>query len=225
MRRAVVVAAVALGAAMFGAPRALHAQEAASIVGVVQDSSGAVLPGVTVEVASEALIEKTRSAVTDGSGRFAIIDLRPGEYSVTFALNGFKTVKRAGIILSGAFAATINASLEVGALEETITVSGASPVVDLQSTQNQFVLNKEVLDALPATRSMQGGASLVPGVQYYSQGFVSTMTVHGSNTSDQRIYFDGMRIGQNLTGTGSQGNGTGVNDLAQEELVYDAGSQ
>src|SRR5262245_49497075 len=226
MRRAVwVAAALALGAAIFGAPRSLHAQEAASIIGVAQDSSGAVLPGVTVEAASSALIEKSRTAVTDGAGRYAIIDLRPGEYTVTFTLSGFKTVVRSGIILSGAFAATVNGNLEVGALEETITVSGASPVVDLQSTQNQFVLNKDVLDALPATRSMQGGASLVPGVQFYSQGFVSTMTVHGSNTADQRIYFDGMRIGQNLTGTGSQANGTGVNDLAQEELVYDAGSQ
>jgi carboxypeptidase family protein len=225
MRRAVWVVAAALGAAVFLSPRVLSAQEAASIIGVVQDSSGAVLPGVTVEAASDVLIEKTRSAVSDGAGRYAIIDLRPGTYSVTFTLSGFKVVKRDGIILSGAFAATVNASLEVGALEETITVSGASPVVDLQSTQNQFVLNKEVLDALPATRSMQGGASLVPGVQFYSQGFVSTMTVHGSNTTDQRIYFDGMRIGQNLTGTGSQANGTGVNDLAQEELVYDAGSQ
>ena len=95
--------------------------------------------------------------------------------------------------------------------------------MDLQSTQNQFVVNREVLDALPATRSMQGGASLVPGVSFYSQGFVSTMSVHGSATADQRVYLDGMRIGQNLTGTGSQGNGTGVNDLGQEELVYDAG--
>ena len=83
--------------------------------------------------------------------------------------------------------------------------------------QNQFVVSKDVLEVLPATRSMQGGASLVPGVNFYS--------VHGSATADQRIYFDGMRIGQNLTGTGSQANGTGVNDFAQEELVFDAGSQ
>ena len=180
---------------------------------------------MTVDAASDALIERVRSGVTDGAGRFAIISLRPGTYTVTFTLPGFKTVRREGIVLQGDFAATVNANLEVGALEETITVSGASPVVDLQSTQNQFVVNKEVLDVLPATRSMQGGASLVPGVNFYSQGFVSTMSVHGSATSDQRIYFDGMRIGQNLTGTGSQANGTGVNDLAQEELVFDAGSQ
>jgi len=225
MRRAVIgIAAVCLSQVLLGSA-IVSAQESASIVGVVQDSSGAVLPGVTVEAASDALIEKMRTAVTDGSGRYAIIDLRPGTYIVTFTLTGFKTVRREGIVLAGAFAATVNGNLEVGALEETITVSGASPVVDLQSTQNQFVANREVLDVLPATRSMQGGASLVPGVNFYSQGFVSTMSVHGSASSDQRIYFDGMRIGQNLTGTGSQANGTGVNDIAQEELVYDAGSQ
>ena len=202
-----------------------YAQEAASIVGLVQDPSGAVLPGVTVEASSDALIERTRTGITDGAGRYAIVSLRPGTYVVTFSLPGFKTVRRDGIVLEGAFAATVNAALEVGALEETVTVSGSSPVVDLQSTQNQFVVNRDVLDVLPATRSMQGGASLVPGVSYYQQGYVSTMSVHGSSTADQRVYQDGMRIGQNLTGTGSQANGTGVNDLGQEELVYDAGSQ
>jgi hypothetical protein len=224
MRR-VVVRVVLAGAVLIGSAPAAVAQEGASIIGLVQDTSGAVMPGVTVEVASEALIERTRAAVTDGAGRYAVISLRPGTYTVTFTLQGFRTIKREGIVLQGNFAATVNADLEVGALEETITVSGASPVVDLQSTQNQFVVNKEVLDVLPATRSMQGGASLVPGVNFYSQGFVSTMSVHGSASADQRIYFDGMRIGQNLTGTGSQANGTGVNDFAQEELVFDAGSQ
>jgi hypothetical protein len=224
MRRVnLCVLAACLGIAL--GPVSAGAQEAASIVGVVQDSSGGVLPGVTVEAASPALIERVRSVVTDSAGRYAIISLRPGDYVVTFSLPGFKTVRREGIVLEGAFAATVNADLEVGALEETITVTGASPVVDLQSTQNQFVINREVLETLPAARTIQGGASLVPGVNFYSQGFVSVMSVHGSSTSDQRIYQDGMRIGQNLTGTGSQGNGTGVNDLGSEELVYDAGAQ
>src|SRR5687768_8440554 len=224
MRRVVLAVALACAAAI-GLSRDAAAQEGASIIGLVQDTSGAVMPGVTVEAASDALIERVRVAVTDGAGRFAIISLRPGTYTVTFTLPGFRTVRREGIVLQGNFAATVNADHEVDALEETITVSGASPVVDLQSTQNQFVVSKEVLEVLPATRSMQGGASLVPGVNFYSQGFVSTMSVHGSASGDQRVYQDGMRIGQNLTGTGSQGNGTGVNDLGQEELVYDAGSQ
>ena len=202
-----------------------RAQERASIVGLVQDASGAVMPGVTVEASSPALIEQVRTAVSDGNGRYSIIDLRPGTYTVTFTLTGFKAVKREGIVLEGAFSAQVNASLSVGAMEETVTVSGQSPVVDTQSTQNQAVLNRQVLDVLPAARTMQGGAALVPGVQFYSQGFVSTMSIHGSATADQHIFFDGMNIGQNLTGTGSQGNGVTVNELAQAELVYDAGSQ
>ena len=206
-------------------PVGVFAQERASIVGVVQDVSGAVMPGVTVEASSPALIEQVRSAVTDGAGRYAIIDLRPGAYTVTFTLPGFRSVKREGILLEGAFSAQVNGSLAVGAVEETVTVTGASPIVDTQSTQNQAVLNRQVLDVLPAARTMQGGAALVPGVSFYSQGFVSTMSIHGSATADQHIFFDGMNIGQNLTGTGSQANGVTVNELAQTELVYDAGSQ
>ena len=226
MRRMVSCLAVAsVSAAMLFVAPSAQAQESASIVGLVRDTSGAAMPGVTVEATSPVLIEKVRSAVSDGAGRFAIVSLRPGKYEVTFSLTGFKTVRREGVVLEGAFASTINAELAIGALEETVTVSGASPIVDLQSTQNQFVANREVLDALPATRTMQGGAGLMPGVNFYSQGFVSTMSVHGSASADQRVYQDGMRIGQNLTGTGSQGNGTGVNDLGQEQLVYDAGSQ
>jgi hypothetical protein len=225
MHRLTLCSAASLVCAMLVAPVAAVAQEAGSIVGVAQDASGAVLPGVSVEAASDVLIEKVRTVVTDGSGRYAIVQLRPGMYVVTFTLPGFKTVRREGVQLEGAFAATVNANLEVGALEETVTVSGASPVVDLQSTQNQFAMGKEVLDSLPATRSHNQGAALVPGVSYYSQGFVSTMSVHGSATSDQRRYFDGMRVSQNLTGSGSQANGTGMNDLGQAELVYDAGSQ
>ena len=218
-----VVALVCAGLFLVAVPA--FAQERASIVGVVQDTSGAVLPGVTVEASSPALIERVRAGVTDGSGRFAIIDLRPGTYTVTFSLAGFKSYKREGIVLEGSFAATVNGSLSVGQIEETVTVTAGSPVVDLQSTQNQSVINREALDVLPAARTMQGGASLVPGVSFYSQGFTSNMSIHGSQREDQHIYFDGMNIGQNLTQNGQQANGVGVNELAQQELVYDAGSQ
>jgi hypothetical protein len=219
MRLWLTIAAIAL------TPVSVLAQERASIVGTVQDTSGAVLPGVTVEASSPALIERVRSGVSDGSGRYAIIDLRPGTYTVTFSLPGFKSFKREGIVLEGAFAATVNASLAVGTVEETVTVSAASPVVDLQSTQNQSVINRQALDVLPAARTMQGAASLVPGVSFYSQGFTSNMSIHGSLREDQHIYFDGMNIGQNLTQNGQQANGVTVNELAQQELVYDAGSQ
>jgi hypothetical protein len=212
-------------AAVLFAAAPVFAQQRASIVGLVTDTSGAVLPGVTVEAASPVLIEKVRSAVTDGSGRYTIIDLLPGTYTVSFELSGFNRTQREGIILQGAFTAQVNMQMTVGSLEETITVTGASPVVDVQSTQNQAVLNRDIIDVLPAARTMQGGASLVPGVSFYSQGFRSEMSVHGSTAGDQHIYFDGMNIGQNLTGTGSQANGVNVNELAQSELVYDAGAQ
>src|SRR5213075_879085 len=107
------------------APAAAYAQ--GSIVGLVKDASGAVLPGVTVEAASPALIEKVRTVVTDGTGQFRVVDLRPGMYSVTFTLTGFATVKREGITLSGTQTATVNADMRVGAVQETVTVSGAAP--------------------------------------------------------------------------------------------------
>src|SRR4029434_7972699 len=101
----------------------------ASITGVARDSSGAVLPGVTVEASSPALIEKSRSVITSGTGQYTIVDLRPGTYAVTFTLPGFSTVRREGLELTGAFVATVNAELRVGGVAETITVTGESPVV------------------------------------------------------------------------------------------------
>src|SRR5437867_740950 len=111
-----------------------------SITGVVKDSSGAVLPGVTVEATSPVLIEKVRTVVSDAAGQYRIVDLRPGTYTVTFALAGFSTVKRDGVELVGSFTATVNADLQVGAVEETVTVSGETPVVDVQSTLRERVM-------------------------------------------------------------------------------------
>src|SRR5687767_9793532 len=137
----------------------------ATIAGVVRDPSGAVLPGVTVEASSPALIEKVRTAVTDGSGQYRIIDLRPGVYSVAFALPGFSAVRRDGVELTGSFTATVNAELRVGGVAETITVTGQSPIVDVQGTNQQAVLNAEVLAALPTGRSAASVAVLIPGIQ------------------------------------------------------------
>src|SRR4029453_15905139 len=123
------------------------------VAGVVRDTSGAILPGVSVEAASPALIEKSRTVVTDGSGQYRFVDLKPGTYSMTFTLPGFTTIKREGIELTGAGVTTINADLRVGAVEETVTVTGATPVVDTQtSTKREVVLSNEVLAAVLATR-------------------------------------------------------------------------
>ena len=143
-------------------PAAAHAQS--GIAGVVKDTSGAVLPGVTVEAASPALIEKTRTVVTDESGQYKIIDLRPGTYAVTFTLAGFSTFKRDGIELPANFTSTVNADLKVGALEETVTVSGLSPVVDLKNAAQQQILPRSVIDAVPTGKSLWSIGSLVPGV-------------------------------------------------------------
>src|SRR6185503_16232451 len=121
-------------------PSMAYAQ--ATIAGVVKDASGAVLPGVTVEAASPALIEKVRTVVSDGSGQYRIIELRPGTYTVTFTLPGFNAVKREGIELTGNFTATVNADLRVGAIEETVTVTGETPIVDVSSATRQRVLRQ-----------------------------------------------------------------------------------
>jgi hypothetical protein len=143
-------------------PAAAYAQ--ASITGVVKDSSGGVLPGVTVEASSPALIEKVRDAVTDESGVYRIVDLRPGTYAVEFALPGFTTVKREGVELTGSFAASINAELRVGALAETITVTGESPVVDIQNTVRETTISKDIIAAIPATRAYGSLLNATPGI-------------------------------------------------------------
>src|SRR5437016_601323 len=137
----------------------------ASIAGVVKDASGGVLPGVTVEASSPVLIEKVRTAVTDGQGQYKIVDLRPGTYSVTFTLTGFNTFKRDGIDLPAAFTATVNADLKVGAIEETVVVTGAAPLVDVQNSSQQKVLSQDLLESVPSSvRLPTDYTSFLPGV-------------------------------------------------------------
>ena len=140
------------------------AQQASGIAGVVRDSSGAVLPGVTVEASSPALIEKIRTVFTDAQGRYSIVDLRPGEYAVTFSLTGFGTVRREGLGLASGFTATVNTELQVGALQETVTVVGASPLVDTSNVREQSVLSRDLLDTLPiSTKHVNNVSTLTPG--------------------------------------------------------------
>src|SRR5688500_10522885 len=149
---------------LFLLPATALAQNA-EIAGVVRDGSGAVLPGVAVEASSPALIERSRVVYTDGQGQYRVIALNPGEYKVTFTLQGFRTVVREGITLTAAFTAAVDISLEVGGLEESLTVSGQSPLVDVQATTQRRAITNELIDELPTGRSFQNIAILVPGVQ------------------------------------------------------------
>src|SRR5713226_8094353 len=170
-------------------------QSAGAIAGVVKDSTGGVLPGVTVQVSSPALIEKVRTVITDGQGEYKIISLRPGAYEVTFSLSGFGTVKRSGVELTTAFTATINAEMKPGSLEESITISGASPLIDVQNTVQQRAVTADIIEALPAGRQFQGFAVLTPGVSRTGPQDVggssgdnfSTLAIHGSHAADMPL--------------------------------------
>src|SRR5882672_1401050 len=146
-KRAVRVRAMLIALALVILPSLVRAQSASGIAGVVKDTSGAVLPGVTVEATSPALIERVRTVVADSDGQYNVTDLRPGIYTVTFALAGFDSVRREDIELPSGFTATVNVEMRVGALEETITVSGASPLVDTRNAQQRSRVSEEVLAA------------------------------------------------------------------------------
>ena len=185
------------------APAAAYAQ--ASLAGVVKDTSGAVLPGVTVEAQSPALIEKVRSVVTGDRGQYQILDLRPGTYTVTFTLPGFVSFARQGIELTGSFSATVHAELNVGSIEETVIVTGESPIVDVQSAQRQRVLGAGVIDAIPSGRTHFNTVAVLAGITSSNQdvggtnsltlGGLTAMTVHGSRSNDMRVMIDGLSTG------------------------------
>jgi hypothetical protein len=182
----------------------------ASIAGSAKDSSGAALPGVTVEAASPVLIEKVRTAVTDDRGVFRIVNLPPGAYSVTFTLPGFNQVKRDGVELTGSFTAQIDAELSVGAVNETITVTGETPIVDVQSVRRQTTISNEVLTSIPTARSWAATALLIPGIVTIGGGptdvqVTPQMTVFGGaggRNNEGRMQVDGLNVGAGLGGSG-----------------------
>ena len=199
------LALVVLGVVLL--PRLAAAQV---LAGVVKDTSGAVLPGVTVEAASSALIEKVRSVVTDASGQYKIVDLRPGTYSLTFSLTGFSVVKRQALEVTGSGTVTINADMKVGTLEETITVTGETPVVDVQNAARQQVLSGDLVASTPAAKSWNGIMLLVPGVTgdpntvQLTPGMV-LFGIHGGPTTEGRLQVDGMNVGASRGGGGVSG--------------------
>jgi hypothetical protein len=192
-----------------------------AIAGIVRDASGAVLPGVTVEASSPALIDKVRTTVTNETGQYRIVDLRPGIYTVTFTLTGFSTVRREVLELTSNFTAPLNVEMRLGTIEETITVTGDAPVVDVQSATQQQSLKREVLDSLPTGRNMPAVGKLLPGIVSSmevggSEGMQTPgMSVHGSSQVNYQI--DGMTLQSPI------GNGTAAmywNDGQFQELTY-----
>jgi hypothetical protein len=204
-------------------PATVFAQ--AAITGVVKDASGAVLPGVTVEAASPVLIERVRSVATDDTGQYRIVDLRPGTYSITFTLPGFSTVKREGIELGGTFVATVNADLRVGSLEETITVTGETPIVDVQSARVQNIVDREVLTAIPSSRNANGIQMVIPGLTtgttFGDSGGITgggggmAGNIHGARASDSRTMTDGINMGW----AGANSNAALANVAGAQEVV------
>ena len=204
----------------------------ASIAGVVRDPSGAVLPGVTVEASSPVLIEKVRTAVTDGSGLYRIVDLRAGTYTVTFTLPGFATVKRDGIELTGSLVASVNADLRVGAVEETITVTGETPVVDVQNVIRQATISSDVLTSIPTARGYTSVMLLVPAIQTQGTspanvqaqpGMVVFGTPGGRNGNEGRLQVDGLGVGAARNGGGVSGYNADVANAQEITFTVSAG--
>lgn len=201
-------------AVLFGAlcfPHAVLAQQASGIAGQVKDTSGAVLPGVTVEAASPALIEKVRSVVTDAGGQYNIVGLGPGAYSVTFSLPGFRTLKREGIVLTAGFTATVSGDLQVGSVEESVTVTGAAPLVDTSNVRQTRVISNELLSALPSgNKALQTLVTVVPGMTgaadvggasgVYRTNVPRLNTFHGKTSAKQT--YDSMNV-MNLGAAGA----------------------
>src|SRR5688500_14352607 len=186
-----------VAACLFAGHSAAFAQAALS--GVARDTSGAVLPGVSVEAASPALIEKVRAAVTDSTGRYRIENLQPGTYSVTFTLAGFVTVKREAVAVSGTGIITIDGEMRVGGVQETITVSGETPIVDTQSTKREVTLDNETMRALPSVRSYSYLLTTVPGLQtnvnnVNSGPVFAIFPIHGGRGVESRLTVEGMNI-------------------------------
>ena len=217
------------------APLTAAAQSTGAIAGIVRDTSGGVLPGVTVEASSPALIEGVRAGVTDGSGNYQVVALRPGTYTVTFTLPGFSTVVHEGIELTTGFTASVNADMPVGGVEETITVTGASPVVDIQNSLDQAVLDSDMLWSVPTahknaysfgalTIGVTMGSSTGQDVGGSQHEVGGALSYHGVNGADSKMKIDGMEY-NSLHGTaGGSQRLFHPNQLAMEEVNLGLGS-
>src|SRR5215510_1553144 len=206
-------------------PSASSAQVLGTITGAVKDASGAVLPGVTVEASSPVLIEKVRSAVSDGSGQYRIVNLPPGTYTVTFSLPGFTTLRREGVAVSINITTSVDADLRIGDLKETVTVSGEAPVVDVQSTAQTTVADARTFKELPSGGSWVNIAQLIPAINSAFFGVRDVgglqgdqtgtqVSVHGGLPGDGVSMIDGMRIGNMYLSSN-------LTNMSLSALIYD----
>ena len=232
MRNRILGLALLFVAAGLILPGLVEAQGLGAVAGGVTDSTGAVLPGVTVDVTSPAMIGGARTAVTDDRGRYSVVSLPPGTYTVTFTLTGFSVVKREGVALSAGFTAPVNAELKVGSLEETVTVTGASPTVDVRNVRTQAVVQRETLDALPSAQNVTSFAAMTLGVSLSGNGAgagvdvggsggpMGFASVHNSRSNDMKTMQDGMNTNNSMgTNGGIMHFGQVYNMEAVSEVV------
>jgi carboxypeptidase family protein len=213
-------------------PSAVAQSQNAAIAGVVKDAGGAVLPGVTVEASSPALIERARTVVTDRQGAYKIVELRPGSYTVRFTLTGFETVLWEGLELPSSFTATVNADMQVGAVEQTRTVAAGSTLVDTQNVAQHAVTSRQAMDTLPTDRNFTSLASMTPGMQVVGtlQNVGGSdpetrlmLRTHGSRIGESRLFVDGMSV-MSGNGTGGVNFGNYLNNAMAQELVVNSDS-
>ena len=232
MTRTVACLTCVLGVVLVPATTQAQSPTTGAVAGVVEDATGGVLPGVAVEVTSPALIEGVRTAVTDGRGLYQIVNLRPGTYTVTFQLQGFNTFQREDIELTTGFTATVNAELTVGALEESVTVTGEAPMIDVRNVAAQEVLSRETIDTLPSNRTHPGYAAVTLGAQSVGQYDVggtrgergAGISIHGSRRNDGKLTIDGMSF-QHVDGVFGGGvRAYMVNQVMMQEVTLAAGS-
>jgi hypothetical protein len=172
----------------------------ATLAGAAKDSTGSVLPGVTVEARSPSLIEKTRVTVTDNDGQYRIEDLRPGIYTVTFTRAGLQPYVRNEIELTGSLTVTVHAEMTVGPVTEAVTVSGSSPIVDVYSANREVTLGGDLLQAIPTVRSYNAVLALIPGVLTTTNDTVTgtattAFPIHGGRVNEGRLLVDGLNVG------------------------------
>src|SRR6266478_3963156 len=215
-RFAVVVAGLAL------LPVLASAQS--SISGVVRDTSGAVMPNVTVEGLSPALIEKSRTVTTDHAGRYTVADIRPGIYTMIFTLAGFKTVERTGIEVPSNVSVPVNAELGVGPVGQTVTVEAEAPMVDVQNAARTQVLSREIMDVIPSSHTFQQLGGLVPGVRLTTPDVGGSQQMEqtyiygkGSSAYNTTVMLDGMNVNSNYLDSLIQNY---IDDALLQETTY-----